>query len=42
MQWLRDELDAIELDPVQETDVAAVFARAVRCELAFFDAAYTD
>lgn len=42
VQWLRDELDAIELDPVQEADVAAVFARAVRCELAFFDAAYTD
>lgn len=41
VQWLRDELDAIALDPVQETDVATIFARAVRCERAFFDAAFT-
>lgn len=41
VEWLREELDAHEpTDPRQAEQVAAIFARAVTCEKAFFDAAY--
>lgn len=41
VEWLRGELDAHEpTDAAQAEAVADIFDRAVRCERAFFDAAY--
>lgn len=41
VRWLREELDANEpADPTVRAQVEDFFARAVSCELAFFDAAY--
>lgn len=43
VDWLRAQLDAHEpTDDGERRAVESVFARAVRCELAFFDAAYHD
>lgn len=43
VDWLRAQLDAHEpTDDGERRVVESVFARAVRCELAFFDAAYHD
>lgn len=40
VRWLRAELDAAEpTDPAERELVASLWARAVACELAFFDAA---
>ena len=43
VDWLRAQLDAHEpADDGERRAVESIFARAVRCELAFFDAAYHD
>lgn len=43
VDWLRAQLDAHEpTDDGERRVVESVFARAVRCELTFFDAAYHD
>lgn len=43
VDWLRAQLDAHEpTDDGERRAVESIFARAVRCELAFFDAAYHD
>ena len=42
MEHLRSQLDAVwpALDPAEQSEVEALFARAVARERAFFDAAY--
>lgn len=43
VDWLRAQLDAHEpADDGERRAVESIFAHAVRCELAFFDAAYHD
>jgi thiaminase/transcriptional activator TenA len=42
--YFRDQLDAVwaDLTDQQQADATAIFQKAVRCEVAFFDAAYAS